>query len=101
MIPKLTQLQEIYKLTEPECRLNCRCLQSFCSSEYCDLAEEFAKEQDVILQIQSHPRLKYMGPKGCIVPLHLRPLCTLHVCSINGYGFKPGDDNWTGKYFKL
>ena len=29
MIPKLTQLQEIYKLTEPECRLNCRCLQSF------------------------------------------------------------------------
>ena len=70
MTPKLIDLfQQMYELTEPECRLTCRCPQSCCSPEYCDMADDFAKENGTTITPTGH-RLKFMGPKGCIVPPH-------------------------------
>lgn len=93
--------QEMADLTAPECASVCRLPHSCCSPEYCDMAEDRAKEFGVILQLQDHPTLKFMGQNGCTVPPYLRPLCTLHTCAINSFGFKPGDDKFTKKYFRL
>ena len=66
------------------------------------MAEEFSKEQgEQLLPAMQHSTLKFMGAYGCVVAPHLRPLCTLHTCDINGLGFKKGDLKWTKKYFKL
>lgn len=43
----------------------------------------------------------FAGSGGCIVPPHLRPICTIHTCEIAEQGCKPGDAVWTTKYFKL
>jgi hypothetical protein len=54
--------------------------------------------------IAPHPKLPFLETKdktACTVPPHLRPLCTLHHCGINGIGFKLGDPEWTKKYFDL
>lgn len=43
-----------------------------------------------------------MGEDGnCILEPHLRPLCTLHQCMIDSWGFDPEDPEWTRKYFEL
>lgn len=65
------------------------------------MAEQIATSQGVTLTPTEHPTLKFMGPTGCVVEPHLRPLCTLHTCAINGAGFKAGDDEWNRKYFAL
>lgn len=102
MNPKLVQLyKQMYEMTEPECRLICRCPQACCSPEYCGMARVCAEAEGVYLEVTCHPTLPYMGLKGCTVPPHLRPICTVHVCSINALGFKPGDQEWTQKYFEL
>lgn len=88
-------------LTAPECASVCKIPHSCCSPEYCDMAEDRAKEFGVSLPVQTHSTLKYMGPNGCTVPPYLRPLCTLHTCAINSFGFKPGDEEFTKKYFYL
>lgn len=100
---RLIQLfKDMSDLTSPECASSCRAPHACCSPEYCDLAEEYAKQQgEQLLPAMQHPTLKYMSTTGCVVVPHLRPLCTLHVCSINGFGFKPGDEEWTTKYFDL
>jgi hypothetical protein len=48
-----------------------------------------------------HPRLPFMGETGCVVPPHMRPMCTMHTCAVNSLGFKMGDMAWTEKYFAL
>jgi hypothetical protein len=68
---------------------------------YCEAALEYAKEQGEPLEPMDHPSLPLMGPQGCIAPPHLRPLCTMHVCSINSLGFDPDDLEWTDRYFEL
>ena len=42
-----------------------------------------------------------MGPKGCVVPPYLRPLCTLHDCQITNLGLDPEDSEYTKQYFDL
>lgn len=100
---KLVELyQQMYVMTEPECRLTCRCPQSCCSPEYCTMTIQYAKEfWDADLAPTDHPKLPLMGTTGCIAAPHLRPMCTMHTCDINGVGFKKGDPEWTEKYFKL
>ena len=93
--------QQMSDLTAPECRDNCKLPYTCCSPEYCDMAEDLAVEHGQCLTHTGHPTLKFMGPTGCTVPPHFRPLCTLHTCAINGWGFKPGDPEWTTKYFDL
>jgi hypothetical protein len=100
--PKAIRLfREMSELTAPECAGVCKIPHSCCSPEYCDMVEDMAVESGVALTRTDHPRLKFMGPHGCIVEPHLRPLCTLHTCDINGLGFKRGDAAWTKRYFKL
>lgn len=95
--------QKMYELTSPECR-KCRVPLSCCDSMYCGCAEDYAKEDwgvDLTPLKTDHPTLPFMGPDGCVVEPHLRPLCTFHTCDINGLGFKKGDQEWTNKYFEL
>lgn len=102
MTPKIIQLyREMSELTAPECARVCKIPHSCCSPEYCDMAEEIAAEAGVTLTRTDHPTLKFMGPKGCIVEPHLRPLCTLHTCDVNNLGFKRNDEAWTKRYFEI
>lgn len=59
------------------------------------------KEWGVRLTPTDHPTIPFLGPGGCVVPPHLRPLCTLHTCEISSIGVKRGDPVWTEKYFDL
>jgi hypothetical protein len=80
----------------------CRAPHSCCDAIYCREALDFAAETGEELKpINYDPRLPLMGPDGCIAPPHLRPMCTMHVCCINGLGFNPRDLVWTKRYFKL
>jgi hypothetical protein len=77
---------------------------SCCSPEYCRIASESVAAQSepkLVVLKTDHPTLPYMGKDGCVCPPHLRPLCTLHVCSINSFGFDPLDEEFTRKYFEL
>ena len=95
---------EMSELTRPLCGTECgwntknRC----CSYLYCLEAKSWAKTHyQIDLPETDHPDLLFMGPEGCTVPPHLRPVCTIHVCCISSLGFKVGDSEWTEKYFKL
>jgi len=95
--------QSMYEMTNPECA-KCRAPRSCCDAMYCHCAEEVAREEwgvDVTPLKTDHPTLPFMGPTGCVLEPHLRPLCTLHTCDINSIGLKKGDPEWTNKYFKL
>lgn len=93
--------QEMAELTLPKCK-QCRVPMSCCSPEYCEAAIQIASEKGVTLEAQHfHPTLPLLGPTGCVAPPHLRPNCTLHVCSINSLGFDPHDRAFTKKYFRI
>ncbi len=93
--------QEMADMTLPKCK-QCRVPLSCCSPEYCHMAIQIAHEDwGVELKATGHERLPLMGENGCVAPPHVRPLCTLHVCCINGLGFDPHDKPWTEKYFQL
>jgi hypothetical protein len=102
----MSELPDLYRqmsdLTRPKCG-ECRAPLSCCDPMYCELAEANVAEAGAAEEVQKtpHPRLQYMGTSGCVVPPHLRPLCTLHVCSINGLGFDPKDPDFTKKYFGI
>jgi hypothetical protein len=97
--------QEMSDLTAPCCGRDCgyskyRC----CSPEYCEMAIQIAKEEwNTDLVRTDHPTLPLMDEKGCTVAPHFRPLCTLHTCDVNAFGFKKHDPGgvWTRKYFKI
>jgi hypothetical protein len=87
--------------TEPECGA-CARPHSCCEERYCLLAIDFARDYwGVELRPGWHPTLPLMGPAGCTVPPHLRPICTLHTCAVNEHGCKPGDPAWTARYVEL
>lgn len=86
-------LNQIHTLTQEKCR-NCG---ACCSPEYCEMAIELSEGT---LKSTGHSDLPLMGPQGCIAPPHLRPLCTLHLCTISGVGTS-GDEEWDSKYFAL
>lgn len=94
--------QEMYEITEPECRTSCRCPQSCCSAEYCESTIAYALDAwQTVLTPTGHARFPLMGPTGCVAAPHLRPLCTMHTCDVSGLGGKRGDPEWTRRYLKL
>jgi hypothetical protein len=94
-------MKEMADLTLPECK-ECHVPLSCCDALYCEIAEHYARRNyDVELQTTSHPTLPFMGEAGCVVEPHLRPLCTLHVCSILAFGQKPNDNEWNKAYWSL
>jgi hypothetical protein len=95
-------------LTAPECagigEGSCRVPHTCCDELACSITKAFAASQGVTLPEyppRDHRGAFYLSESGCTVAPHLRPLCTLHTCKINGLGFKPGDPKWTAKYFRL
>ena len=105
----MTDLKELYQqmaeMTLPKCQ-ECKVPFSCCSEEYCAIAEKSITEAGAVIPHQHHhPRLPYMGPNGCVVPPHLRPLCTMHTCNIASLGFERTgstvDLEWTERYFDL
>lgn len=95
--------EAVYQHTRDECG-QCKAPHSCCSPEYCEMAEEYSREDlgiDVSAQRTSHRKLPFMGETGCVLAPHLRPLCTMHTCDVNSLGFKPGDQAWSSKYFEL
>jgi hypothetical protein len=93
---------QMSELTAPECAHTCRVPWSCCHSIYCEAAIMWAKAKwDVELVKTNHPTLPMMGPSGCTVAPHLRPMCTVHTCEVNSLGVKRGDLAWTKRYFVL
>ena len=99
----ITLYAELGTHTEAECAgTRCRRPLSCCAPMYCDLAMDFAREYwGVELEPTWHPTLPLMGPNGCTVAPHLRPICTAHTCEINEHGCKRGDPAWTERYYEL
>lgn len=72
-------------------------------AEHCGIAADYAlRYYGVVLEPTGHPTIPFLGPQGCTVPPHLRPICSLHVCSISwAQVSRLIDDQTTDKYFRL
>jgi hypothetical protein len=65
-----------------ECGLRRQNQYRCCEKKYCEVARKFAKEKyDIDLHETGNPDLPFMGENGCTVAPHLRPLCSMHICS--------------------
>ena len=97
--------QEMYELTEPECRNSCNCPQSCCSPEYCTFAMDWAERRwNTTLKPTGHKTLPLMGSEGCTALPHYRPFCTVHTCDVGAFGFKMHpklDPEWDKKYWDI
>jgi len=106
MHQELVQLYaEMAKFTEPICasgKDECGSPYRCCENKYCDIAAERARAEGVELA-PVNDSIPFAGPHGCIVPPHLRPICTLHVCSISyaGKAHINHDPAKTARYFEL
>ena len=110
LFPLTALYKEMSEFTGPVCasgQLECqqfagrphRC----CEARYCEQTATFAREKyGVDLPRTDHP-IPFMGPNGCTVPPHLRPLCTLHLCSISWADRSTvlNDAVKTAEYFRL
>ena len=84
-----------------ECDKYCDCKYRCCDNKYCLAAKRFAKEKyDTELSPTGNKELLYMDEHGCIVPPYLRPICSLHACSIS-YAEISALGNKTKEYFSL
>jgi hypothetical protein len=55
-----------------------------CGKKHCETAARFSKDKyGVDLPRTDNPELPFMGPNGCTVAPHFRPLCSVHVCSVS------------------
>jgi hypothetical protein len=111
---KLVQLYaEMAELTRAKCGTEQSCRvwnqsKRCCDKMYCDMAIQIAKEDwNVDLTPAEDPVENHSGTitflsktKGCVVAPHFRPICTLHVCSINSVGIDK-DTSFTNQYFDL
>jgi len=71
---------------------------SCCDRVYCEIAARYAKQEyGVELEKTDHPTLPFMGPNGCTVAPHLRPICAIHVCERSYMADRP----FAKAYFKL
>lgn len=92
MKQELVQLyKEMYDMTsgicsarEDECQKYKDNPYRCCETRYCEQARQLARAEGIVLlDTGVVPGLPFMGKSGCIVPPHLRPICTLHVCTIS------------------
>lgn len=102
--------EKIEKITNPSCisgKDECSVFSGkkykCCSNEYCNKAKQFAKDgYGIELEPTGNKDVMFMGDNGCIVAPHLRPICTVHVCSITwaAKSMVSGDEV-TREYFSL
>ena len=100
--------QEMAELTQRKCSgkdstSSCRVPHSCCDAMYCDAAMGHAqKAWDTKLEPTGHPRYPLMNDDGsCSAAPHLRPLCTIHTCTIQSVGTDPKDPKWSEEYWAL
>ena len=70
---------QLAELTRPKCGA-CRAPYRCCSAGNCDAAAEMARELYGVDPKPGDGPLPFLGPDGCTLAPHLRPLCTVHVC---------------------
>lgn len=85
---------EMAALTRQQCG---QCLTYCCNDYYCEQTAKYATSMGVTLQRTDHPKIPFLGPDGCIVPPHLRPICSVHICEKLLWK----DRQFSKKYFKL
>lgn len=84
--------------TRPACA-SCRVPYACCSAQQCQATARMAREDlgtDLAHLVTDHPTLPFMGPDGCVVAPHLRPICAVHVC-----GQHLTQDAWSARYWDL
>lgn len=105
----ITAYKDVHDLTNGDCKHLCNPNRPYscCSKEYCDVAKQWAfDEYGIELKVVSNGNLPFVGKDGCVVEPHLRPLCTLHHCDINGFGYRilngtAEDKIWNDRYEEL
>ena len=88
---------ELADYTRPKCGA-CRAPHACCSKEQCEDVRSFA-EMAFGVALEDAPdaeRLPFLGAEGCVVPPHLRPICSVHVCEQHF-----ADEAWSEKYWEL
>lgn len=77
------------------CRVPYRC----CTRAQCEATARGALEDfgtDLTALRTDHPELPFLGPQGCVVAPHMRPICTVHVCDQH-----LSDNAWSDRYWEL
>lgn len=85
--------------TAPACG-SCRLAHACCNTGQCEATLALAKEDfgvDLTPLKTNHPTLPFLGATGCVVPPHLRPICSVHVCEKHLEAETP----WTNRYWEL
>ena len=72
--------EDIARLTRPVCLERCPEPGGCCRPRYCELAWERARLFGLEPAAVSRGPLPFLGPPGCTLAPHLRPLCAVHVC---------------------
>ncbi len=97
-----TLWERMAELTNKKCIQKCKILGSCCDKFYCEIAENMASVHGVILQKTANEKLPFLDKNNqCVVPPHLRPMCSLHQCDIASIGGDANDPEWTKEYFEL
>lgn len=97
------QFQQMADFTLGVCATSCKKIGSCCSIEYCEQAMETGKEQGVNYEPTGNKKLPMLDTttNTCIVAPHHRPLCTLHQCDIEAFGFIRNDQKATMTYYRM
>lgn len=75
-----------------------------CTQFDCEMAASIAAgmgENVRPLSISNDEVRFFSADQPCVLKPWQRPVCTWHTCKINALGFKPGDVEWTTRYFRL
>lgn len=78
---------------------SCRVPYACCTTEQCHATARVALEDfgtDLTPLMTDNPRLPFLGPNGCVVAPHLRPVCTVHVCDSH-----LTNTAWSDRYWDL
>jgi hypothetical protein len=99
-MPKLSEIETLYnkisELTRPKCA-TCNVPYGCCAKEHCDFAAMMLREKGIEPPAATGHKLPFMGPSGCILPPHHRPICAVHVCDKQVYS----STKFCNKYMKL
>ena len=70
----------LYEFTYGSCGA---CVESGCACKdrICQHVEEQARKRGFEFRKGTHPVLRFIGERGCVVPPHLRETCTIFLCA--------------------
>lgn len=73
-----------------------------CGTIFCEQVKKDLDATGIEIERPGPVGLPYMGPNGCVVPPHLRPVCTGYVCPehFENWGFRKEYDKCINKINK-